>query len=245
MKLKEFDILLDIKRNKKIEYIEIIQGDYNTNKLNIKLIDGIEDYDLVGLNSEIAFSKSDGTTVLQDKNSGINVLNNKIECMLSSNTIASPGRVLAEVRVLEGTKVLTSSRFEFFVKKAIVNDETIASTNEFPILQELTDNVKGVIATEASRVTAENLRITNEIDRVTAENERVIAEDNRATTFAGYDARVTDVEDDLTTHKEDYTNHLVDNMPHLIEDLKNDIKYKYGLQLSATGQPQIIFEEVI
>ena len=145
MKLKEFDILLDVKRHKKIEEFEIVQGDYETNILKISLVEDLNEYELSGLDIEIAFAKSDGTTVLQDINNGIELLGNKIRCTLKTNTIASPGKVLAEARVLEGTKLLTSSRFSFFVRKSIVNDETIESTNEFPILNDLIDDVSGLL----------------------------------------------------------------------------------------------------
>ena len=47
-----------------------------------------------------------------------------------------------------------------------------------------------------------------------------------------------EIHDDLETHKLDY-------MPHRIQDLKNNKIYKYSLQMSEDGQPQIKFEEVI
>lgn len=145
MKLKEFDILLDIKRNKKIEEFEIVQGDYETNILKISLVEDFNEYELSGLNVEIAFAKSDGTTVLQDLNNGISLVGNKIVCTLKTNTIASPGKVLAEVRVLQDLKLLTSSRFSFFVRQSIINDETIESTNEFPILNQLVTDVNSLL----------------------------------------------------------------------------------------------------
>lgn len=145
MQLKEFDILLDIKRNKKVEEFEIVQGDYETNILKISLVEDFNEYELSGLSVEIAFAKSDGTTVLQDLNNGISLIGNKIVCTLKTNTIASPGKVLAEVRILEGLKLLTSSRFSFFVRQSIVNDKTIESTNEFPILNQKIQEVNGLI----------------------------------------------------------------------------------------------------
>ena len=45
--------------------------------------------------------------------------------------------------------------------------------------------------------------------------------------------------------KEDLTEHKLDYMPHRFQDLKNDKIYKFGLQVSAEGNPQIIYEEVI
>lgn len=182
MKLKEFDILIDIKKNKQIEEIEVVQDDMNSNIFNITLVEGYTEYDLSGLDVEIAFAKSDGTTVLQDLNNRIELMGNKIVCTLKTNTIASPGVALVEVRVLDEDKVLTSARFKFYVRKSIVSDETVESTNEFPILQQLTNSVTEIIATEA--------------ERVAAENQREVA-------FSGYEDRMVEVETKVDEVEED------------------------------------------
>lgn len=51
-------------------------------------------------------------------------------------------------------------------------------------------------------------------------------------------SKIKKVQQDLDEHKLDY-------MPHRIQDLKNNRIYKYSLQMSEDGQPQIKFEEVI
>lgn len=148
MELKEFDIMLDIKKSKKIEDIEVVQKDYESNIFNISIVEDFKSYNLSGLNVEIAFAKPDGTTVLQDENNGVvivNAIEGKIICTLKTNTIAAPGKVLAEVRILQDLKLLTTARFDFFVRKAIVNDETIESTNEFPILNQLINTTQDLI----------------------------------------------------------------------------------------------------
>jgi len=149
LKLKEFDILLDIKRNRKVEEFEVVQGDYESNILNIAIVEDFEPYNLTGLNVEIAFAKPDGTTVLQDEQNGVTIITEgKIRCILNTNTIAASGKVFAEVRILQDLWLLTTARFDFFVRRAIVNDETIESTNEFPILnrkiQEVNDLVEEI-----------------------------------------------------------------------------------------------------
>lgn len=50
---------------------------------------------------------------------------------------------------------------------------------------------------------------------------------------------------EFVAHKEDYVRHLNDNMPHQFRDLKNEKVYNFGFQISAEGNPQIIYEEVI
>lgn len=53
------------------------------------------------------------------------------------------------------------------------------------------------VTKEGQRVTAETNRVTAEDNRVAAESGRVTAESARATTFAGYDARIVDMEADV------------------------------------------------
>ncbi|WP_315122347.1 BppU family phage baseplate upper protein, partial [uncultured Clostridium sp.] len=179
MELKEFDIILDIKRAQRNEYIEVVQGDTDTNIFNIALKKDFEPYPLTGTTVEISFAKSDGTTVVQDKSLGITITdatNGKIKCELKTNTIAAPGRVRAEVRVLEGSKILTSTSFEFFVKRAIFGDDTIKSSNEWPLLSKLLDasnNESTRIANENTRISNENTRKSNENSRITEEGKRV------------------------------------------------------------------------
>lgn len=146
MKLKEYDILIDLKKHKQIEDIEVVAGDFGSNILNINIAEGIEDYELAGLSVEIAFAKPDGTTVLQDMYNGIELRGNKIKCTLKTNTIASPGKVLAEIRILEGVKLLTTARFFFYVRKPIVDNDTVESANEFPILNNKIQEVNDLIA---------------------------------------------------------------------------------------------------
>jgi hypothetical protein len=143
MKLKEFDITLDIKKPSQMPLYEVVVGDYKTNIYNIKLEDDGQPYPLEGLDVEIAFAKPDRTTVVQDKTNGVVIDGDTIKCTLASNTIAVPGIVYAEVRVLQDTKVLTSSRFRFYVRNPILNDKTVASSNEFPMLVQALEDAKG------------------------------------------------------------------------------------------------------
>ena len=54
-----------------------------------------------------------------------------------------------------------------------------------------------------------------------------------------------EIHDDLETHKSAFVNHLIDPMPHQAKDLQNTKTFRFGLQMSVDGNPQIIFEEVI
>ena len=70
---------------------------------------------------------------------------------------------------------------------------------------------------------------------------------------------VANIVDDLTTNdsakvlsakqgkilKDELTSHKAENMPHQFINHKENKTYKFGFQLSAEGNPQIIFEEVV
>lgn len=58
-------------------------------------------------------------------------------------------------------------------------------------------------------------------------------------------SKIKKVKAELDEHKEEYVQHQNSTMPHIFYDLKNNKKYRFGLQCSTEGNPQIIFEEVI
>lgn len=55
MKFKEFDMNLDIKKNKRAINIEMVQGDTKTNVLNISLMDKNEKYEVINSEIEVVF----------------------------------------------------------------------------------------------------------------------------------------------------------------------------------------------
>ena len=116
MKLKEFDILLDLKKSRKIEEFEVVQGDCDTNVFNIKITNEGKEY-LIGDNTiEIAFKRPDSAALIQNN---VTVTDNKIRCILDTDIIAVPGKVLGEVRIKNDNILLTSSQFEFYVRQSI------------------------------------------------------------------------------------------------------------------------------
>ena len=52
-------------------------------------------------------------------------------------------------------------------------------------------------------------------------------------------------QEDFVAHQEDYATHLEAEMPHQFKDLENNKTYKFGFQLSAEGNPQLSYEEVV
>lgn len=135
MVIKEFDIVLDLKRTKQLNVIEVVQGDYETNIFNIQIEDNYVPVDLTGTTIDVMFAKADGTTVLQDNAEIIDAASGKIRLVLSTNTIAANGKVLAEVRIKESGKIVTTAQFSFTVRRAIVSN--VVSSNEYPILEKI------------------------------------------------------------------------------------------------------------
>lgn len=115
MKLKEFDITLDVKKTSKNPYIEVAQGDRETNVFNIKLTNERKEYPIGDNTIEIAFKRPDGIVAIQNNI----IIADKIRCTLEPNTISIPGKVLGEVRIKNDNFLLTTSQFEFYVRQSI------------------------------------------------------------------------------------------------------------------------------
>lgn len=143
MVLKEFDITLDLIKSKQLSPIEVVQGDFETNIFNIQITKDYAPVDLTGTTIEVMFAKPDNTTVMQDMTSGVSITDvtqGKIQIVLNTNTIAASGMAYAEVRIKEAGKIVTTAKFNFYVRKAIVSN--VVSTNEFPILEQLIEDVE-------------------------------------------------------------------------------------------------------
>lgn len=115
MKLKEFDIILDIKKKTEIPHIEVVQGDNEANVLNVKITKEGKEYPMGDSTIEVAFKRPDETVVIQNNAT----ITDKIRCILEPNTILIPGKVLGEVRIKNDNSLLTTSQFEFYVRKSI------------------------------------------------------------------------------------------------------------------------------
>ncbi len=177
MRTYEFDV--DIMQPWTRTIIETVVYDYLTTKFIITLKDGEADYDIEDKDVEIAFGKPDGTVVVQDKTSGVTVVDGDIHCLLSANATAAVGKVFAEIRVLDEQSIITSAYFLFYARRPIVTDEDIESTTDFPILANLIVKNANIHADEELRITAEEEREANEAIRIISENARSTAEDVR------------------------------------------------------------------
>ena len=181
---KLYEFSLDIKRQSpSVDVGELVMGDKDSNVLKIKLLDGKAIYALTDKQVSVVFHKSDDTTVMQstdDEDAPITVSpTHEILCVMKTNSFSAYGQLDGEVVMRDATTVLTSQPFTFWVREPLGGDDTIASTNEFPILLQVLRDEADRKEAEAARVRAEELRDEAERARELAEGLRDEAERGR------------------------------------------------------------------
>ena len=173
---KVFDVDLDIKRPSSHRDFTVVNGD-NGNRINVTLMDGDSPVDLTGCRIIAAFSRADGSTSLQDsgvQNGGITISPDdasKVAIDLFPASF-SPGVVECELQVYSDASLstlVTTARFNFICREAIVNSSTVQASAEYPLLKALQDELTSLRASldelmesaeaaEEGRQTAENSR---------------------------------------------------------------------------------------
>lgn len=138
MKEKIFKFNLDVKDKEFKTGFNLVQLD-NTSRFIIKLFDDGEPYEMTKEDKvEVAIAKNDGTFVVIEAE----FYDNSVTCLLTENALAIPGMTKCEVRVLNGSKVLTSASFKIYIRENIVNNEKIKSTSEYKALEGLINEAK-------------------------------------------------------------------------------------------------------
>lgn len=138
MKEKIFKFNLDVKDKEFKTGFNLVQLD-NTSRFIIKLFDDGEPYEMTKEDKvEVAIVKNDGTFVVIEAE----FYDNSVTCLLTENALAIPGMTKCEVRVLNGSKVLTSASFKIYIRENIVNNEKIKSTSEYKALEGLINEAK-------------------------------------------------------------------------------------------------------
>lgn len=173
---KVFDVDLDIKRPSSHRDFTVVNGD-NGNRINVTLMDGDSPVDLTGCRIIAAFSRADGSTSLQDsgvQNGGITISPDdasKVAIDLFPASF-SPGVVECELQVYSDASLstlVTTARFNFICREAIVNSSTVQASAEYPLLKAMQDGLTSLKASldelmesakaaEDGRQTAENSR---------------------------------------------------------------------------------------
>lgn len=183
---KNFRVALDIAKSISNREFSVVEGDTG-NILTITLTDNGTPVDLTDCRVLVLFSKSNGETMSQDSgeaDGGITIGgedNNEISVRLFPSSVA-PGMVESEIQVYSGeelTTLITTAQFNFKCRRGILNEDTIAATEEYPIIISLISRVQEIETAEAARARAERLRVNRENGRENNESYRFEAEVQR------------------------------------------------------------------
>ena len=164
---------------------ELVEGDTG-NEITVTLKDDGQAVDLTGCRVLAVFSKSNGTSSQDSEAGSLIVSGNTVTIPVYAASVA-PGLVECELQVYSGENndtLVTSAKFNFKCRRGILNADTLESTDEYPLLVGLIDDVNGlseaVNAAEAARASAEAARVSAEAARVSAEAARTLAEAARS-----------------------------------------------------------------
>lgn len=181
---KSFPVMLDMKRSASNREFELVEGDTG-NEITVTLKDDGQAVDLTGCRVLAVFSKSNGTSSQDSEAGSLIVSGNTVTIPVYAASVA-PGLVECELQVYSGENndtLVTSAKFNFKCRRGILNADTLESTDEYPLLVGLIDDVNGlseaVNAAEAARASAEAARVSAETARSSAETARSLAEEER------------------------------------------------------------------
>lgn len=185
---KTFTFDIDIKKARSTPPPELVEGD-NGNEFAITLTDNGEPVDLTDCRVLVLFSQPNGRTAQQDNDGNGVTMDETAVNKFTVNvytTSFSPGTNNCEIQVLSGEgygTLVTSAQFNFECRRSILNDDTIQSTDEYPILvglvqrvEEVEEKLLPIEENEDARLAAEEERIAAETARQEAETEREQAE---------------------------------------------------------------------
>ncbi|WP_227495306.1 BppU family phage baseplate upper protein [Bacillus cereus] len=131
MQHKDFNV-----KEEELKLIRFYQNDLNSAKLLINVTHDKVVTDFSSATSvQIAFLKPDCKRVFQDVQN-VNQMQGKYYVVLSTQTLIAYGNVIAQLRfTFPNSKVIETCKFAFTVDESIMSDETMKSTNEFPVIQ--------------------------------------------------------------------------------------------------------------
>lgn len=187
-RLKNFEANIDIKKTVAIRPFFVTDGDTG-NVLTLNVYDGELDVDVSGCFVNAVFVHKRGISSQDSDDGSVSVLGNVVTIQLDPASF-SPGLVECELQIYSGEgdgessyeTLITSARFSFTCRNAILNGDSITSVTQFPVLTRLIDSVTSA---EEARESAEAARIAAEAGRAEAEAARAAAESSRASAEAG------------------------------------------------------------
>ena len=159
---KRFSIALDIADSGANREFTVVEGD-SGNQLSILLTDGGDPVDLTGCRVVAVFSRSDGTSCQDSAAEGggvtiCGVLNNQVDIDLYSSSVA-PGMVECELQIYSDadlSTLVTTAKFNFACRRAIMDEDTIAAAPQYPVLSGLIQRVETLEASASEAADSAN-----------------------------------------------------------------------------------------
>lgn len=147
---KYFDVALDIAASIGNRAFTVVEGDTG-NLLRISLTDGGEPVNLTGCRVIAVFSKSNGTAAQDSAHpeGGIllrGALNNQVHIHLHPASFA-PGMVECELQIYSDgtlTTLITTAKFNFNCRGAMLSEETLEAGPALPMLRALMDQAEAL-----------------------------------------------------------------------------------------------------
>lgn len=142
MILKEYNLSVRLPQERAIDTgITLVQNDKDVYKLNIRIFDGVNEIDYSEVDSAtITFLKRDNNVV----QGNMAVEADQLSYTLGTNEIACPGKVLVSIQLFGATERLSTARFVMSVERDLVTADAVQSTSEFPILQQLKQDLEAI-----------------------------------------------------------------------------------------------------
>lgn len=147
---KSFDVALDIAASIGNRAFTVVEGDTG-NLLRISLTDGGQPIDLTGCRVIAVFSKSNGIAAQDSaiEDGGVllrGALNNEVHINLFPASFA-PGMVECELQIYSDQSLatlVTTAKFNFNCRPAMLSEEVLNATPELPMLRSLMDKVESL-----------------------------------------------------------------------------------------------------
>jgi len=192
---KKFYLVFNLNDGSTIETgFKVVQNDVDAYTINAVIFDGSApiDYELIS-SATITYEKPDGKIVQRD----MTVESNMITCIVKSNEISVLGVVKASIQLYgEDDERLSLLPFTFEVTKDMISPPVVESTNEFPILQKLVQDVHTIIPMlpEIQQIAFEMPGIIEFFDAAeVSEVQRVANENIRQAQEAARQASIADI----------------------------------------------------
>lgn len=163
---RELDITVDLKVQ---QYSPIKLKQFDSTRINFKVINFGTNFSLQGLTSSLVFEKPDKKIVYQE----CTINEDTIIADLLENCLRQSGKANIELQILEGEDIVSTFKIPVTIEESA--KENVESDNTPNYIEVLEDAIKE----EKQRQENEKQRQKNETDREEAENKRISSEETR------------------------------------------------------------------